>query len=87
MGVQAYTEADLRRLKSVTIRPRGWSHRVRPQVTEYKDVVTGHWIKVIRDEYQRVRMRWSGQDAHVILPHLRIRPLAGSAGTITEERE
>ncbi|MFB4294789.1 hypothetical protein ACBI99_44670 [Nonomuraea sp. ATR24] len=83
MAVQGYSEADLARLRSVAARPQGWSHRVKPQVTEYRDVVTGHWVKVIRDEYQRVRMRWSGQDAHVILPHLRVNPWVG----ITEERE
>lgn len=84
MAVQGYTPSDLTRLRSVAARPRGWSHRVKPKVTEYRDVVTGHWIKVTRDELgNRIRMRWSGQDAHIILPHLRINPWTG----ITEERD
>ncbi|MEU4332325.1 hypothetical protein [Nonomuraea dietziae] len=77
MPVQGYTEADLRKLRSVGVRPRGWSHRVKPAVHEYKDEQTGHWIKVIRNEFNRVRMRWEGQDAHVVLPHLRINPWVG----------
>lgn len=83
MGLQAYTQADLRRLKSVGVRPRGWSHKIRPVVNEYKDEQTGHWVKVIRNEFNRVRMRWEGQDAHVVLPHLRINPWVG----ITVERD
>lgn len=83
MAVQGYTEADLRRLKSVQARPQGFSHRVKPRVTEYRDQVTGHWVKVIRNEFNRIRMRWEGQDAHVILPHIRINPWVG----ITEERD
>ncbi|MCG5220261.1 hypothetical protein [Streptosporangium sp. KLBMP 9127] len=81
--VQAYTPADLRRLKSVAVRPQGWSHRIKPLVTEYKDTETGHWIKVIRSEFNRVRMRWEGQDAHVVLPHLRVNGWTG----ITVERD
>jgi hypothetical protein len=84
MSVQGYTPADLARLRSVGIRPQGWSHRVKPQVREYRDEQTGHWIKVIRSEHNTIRMRWSGQDAHVILPHLRLRP---RLGIITEERD
>lgn len=83
MPIQAYTEADLSRLRSVAVRPGGWSHKVRPHVREYRDERDGHWIKVIRDEYQTIRMRWGGQDAHVVLPHLRINPWVG----IAEERE
>jgi hypothetical protein len=82
--VQGYTEADLRKLKSVQARPRGWSHQIRPVVREYRDVVTGHWIKVIKDQHgNHVRMRWSGQDAHVVLPHIRINPWTGV--TISKE--
>lgn len=84
MAVQGYTEADLRRLRSVHARAQGFSHRVRPVVREYRDLETGHWIKVIKDELgNRVRMRWSGQDARIVLPHLRVNPWVG----ITEERE
>lgn len=82
-ALQGYTPADLTRMRSVAVRPRGWSHRVRPKTREYRDELTGHWIKVIKDELgNKIRMRWAGQDAHVILPHLRINPWAG----ITEER-
>lgn len=83
-GVQAYTEADLGRLRSVVVRPNGWSHRVKPIRREYRDEQTGHWIKVTKDPLGNfIRMRWSGQDAHVILPHLRISPWTGI--TISEE--
>lgn len=83
MGLQGYSKADLDRLKSVTVRPRGWSHHIRPIVREYRDKQTGHWIKVITSTGRRIRMRWDGQDAKVILPHLRIKPWTG----ITEEWE
>lgn len=82
-GVQGYTEADLRRLKSVAVRPRGWSHRVKPLVREYRDTLTGHWIKVIKTTGgHKIRMRWEGQDANISLPHVRIDPWTG----ISEER-
>jgi hypothetical protein len=84
VGVQGYTKADLRRLKSVAVRPRGFSHGVRPVVREYRDVVTGHWIKVITNEQgNRQRMRWSGQDAIVTLPHFTVSPWTGV--TISKE--
>jgi hypothetical protein len=83
VGLQAYTPADMRRLRSVGVRPAGWSHRIRPIVTEYRDVQTGHWIKVIRSEFKKVRMRWEGQDAHVTLPHIRVNPWLG----VTVERD
>lgn len=82
MRVQGYNEADLRRLRSVSVRPGGWSHLVKPKVTEYRDEQNGHWIKVIKSEFNTIRMRWSGQDAHIILPHLRLNPWVG----ITKER-
>lgn len=83
-GVQAYTEADLARLRSVQGRPQGWSHQIRPVVREYRDEHTGHWIKVIKDGHgNRLRMRWEGQDAHVVLPHLRVNPWTGV--TISKE--
>lgn len=83
MGLQGYTQSDLAKLRSVQVRPRGWSYRVKPLVQEYRDLQTGHWIKVIRMEGQRIRMRWDGQDCKVILPHLRIKPWVG----VFEERE
>jgi hypothetical protein len=83
MGLQAYTPADMRRLKSIGIRPAGWSHKIKPVVTEYRDTATGHWVKVIRSEHQRVRMRWEGQDAHVVLPRLHFNPWTG----LTVERD
>ncbi|MFI6904890.1 hypothetical protein ACIBKY_26755 [Nonomuraea sp. NPDC050394] len=84
MSVQGYSEADLRRLRSVAARPRGWSHQIRPVVREYRDIVTGHWIKVTTDQHgNKIRMRWSGQDARVVLPHLSINPWTGV--TISKE--
>ncbi|MBF8191654.1 hypothetical protein ITP53_39370 [Nonomuraea sp. K274] len=84
MSVQGYTAADLRKLKSVQARPRGWSHQVKPVVQEYRDTETGHWIKVIKDQLgNRVRMRWSGQDAIVVLPHFKVSPWTGV--TISKE--
>lgn len=80
MPVQGYTAADLARLRSVMVRPRGWSHHIRPRVREYRDR-RGHWVKLIRSTGQVIRMRREGQDAHVILPHLRIDPWVG----VTEE--
>lgn len=82
MPVQGYSAADLARLRSIATRPRGWSHRIKPRVREYRDERTGHWIKIIRDEFQTIRMRWEGQDAHVTLPHLRLDPWVG----VIEER-
>ncbi|MEV4837794.1 hypothetical protein AB0K05_24950 [Nonomuraea sp. NPDC049486] len=84
MGVQGYSAMDLRRLKSVQVRPRGWTHQVKPHVTEYRDELTGHWIKVIRDQLgNRVRMRWEGQDARIVLPHFKVNPWTGV--TISKE--
>lgn len=78
MRLQGYSEADLRRLKSVQARPRGWTHQVKPVVREYRDTATGHWVKVIKDQLgNRVRMRWEGQDAHIVLPHIRVNPWTG----------
>ncbi|MEV4245224.1 hypothetical protein AB0J63_17635 [Streptosporangium canum] len=80
--LQGYGPADLARLRSVAVRPRGWSHRVKNQVTEYRHPVTGERIKVIRDQLgNKVRLRSHGQDAHVFLPHLRIH---GQSGQIME---
>ncbi|MER7363569.1 hypothetical protein [Nonomuraea wenchangensis] len=84
MGVQGYTESDLRKLKSVAARPRGWTHQIRPVVREYRDTETGHWIKVVKDAHgNRLRMRWEGQDAHVVLPHIQFNPWTGV--TISKE--
>lgn len=78
--LQGYTEADLARLKSITVRARGWSHHIRPRVREYRDQ-RGHWVKLIRSTGLVTRMRREGQDAHIILPHIRIDPWVG----VTEE--
>lgn len=76
--VQGYTEADLCKLRSVAVHPRGWSHRIRPIVREYRDEQSGHYIKVIKDQLgNKIRMRWEGQDAHIFLPHLRVDPWTG----------
>jgi hypothetical protein len=84
VGVQGYSAMDLRRLKSVAVRPAGFSHGVRPVVREYRDELTGHWIKVITDQLgNKVRMRWEGQDARITLPHFTVSPWAGV--TISKE--
>lgn len=80
MPVQGYTEADLARLKSITVRARGWSHHIRPRTREYRDQ-RGHWVKLIRSTGLVTRMRREGQDAHIILPHIQIDPWVG----VTEE--
>lgn len=78
MRLKGYSADDLRRLKSVQVRPRGWTHQVKPVVREYRDTATGHWVKVIKDQLgNRVRMRWEGQDAHIVLPHIRVNPWTG----------
>jgi hypothetical protein len=84
VSVQGYSSADLRRLASVQVRPRGWTHQIKPVVREYRDERDGHWIKVITDQNgNRTRMRWTGQDARVILPHFTISPWTGV--TISKE--
>lgn len=80
MGVQPYTEADLARLRSVQVRPAGWTWRTKDQVREYRDD-RGRWVKVITDQLgNRVRLRWEGQDVKIMLPHLRV------IGRVREER-
>jgi hypothetical protein len=65
--IQPYTAADLARLKSVGVRPQGWSHRVKPR---WKDGVrrsTGERVKVLLDELgNKVRMRQDGQDVKIL---------------------
>lgn len=69
--IQPYTAADLARLRSVQARPRGWSHQVKPQVTEYRDERTRERIKVILDELgNKVRMRRHGQDVKILNPRV-----------------
>lgn len=83
-GLQAYTSADLARLRSVAVRSRGFSHRVKDQVRESRDQ-RGRPVKVTRDQLGNlVRERWEGQDVHVFLPHLRI--LGGIGGEVREVR-
>lgn len=77
MPIQGYGPADLARLRSVQVRPRGWSYRIRPKVREYRHPVTGERIKLIKDIAGNLtRMRRHGQDATVFLPHLRIQTQA-----------
>ncbi|GAA3441067.1 hypothetical protein [Planomonospora venezuelensis] len=82
MSLQGYTPADLARLRSVSVRPAGWSHRIKPKAKDGRHPVTGERIKVILDEVgNRIRMRQHGQDVHVTLPHIRVDLWTG----ITEE--
>jgi hypothetical protein len=65
--VQPYTAADLDRLRSVQARPQGWSHRVKPRVTEGRRPGTGERVKVVLDELgNKVRMRAHGQDVKIL---------------------
>ncbi|WP_326637266.1 hypothetical protein OG884_26480 [Streptosporangium sp. NBC_01755] len=78
--IQPYTPADLLRLQSVQTRPRGWSNRIKPKVTGGRDAQRRP-VKVTLDELGNlIRERWTGQDVHIFLPHLRVRH------SITEER-
>ncbi|HEY9521922.1 MAG TPA: hypothetical protein VIR33_01680 [Thermopolyspora sp.] len=77
MPVEGYTPADLARMKTVQARPKGWTWRTRDQVREYRDK-RGRPVKVIRDQLGNyVRLRWTGQDAHVFLPAVRVRLAVG----------
>ena len=80
MSIKPYTAADLARLRSVQVRPGGWTWRTKDQVREHRDD-RGRWVKVITDQLgNRVRLRWEGQDVKIMLPHLSVR------GTVREER-
>lgn len=80
MGVQPYTEADLARLRSVQVRPAGWTWRTRDQVREYRDE-QGRPVKVVRDQLGNyIRLRWEGQDVKIVAPLIRVRR------TIQEEK-
>ncbi|GHH67643.1 hypothetical protein GCM10017673_14980 [Streptosporangium violaceochromogenes] len=71
-GLQGYGPSDLARLRSVQVRPRGWSHRIKPKVTESRDG-RRRPVRVTLDELgNKVRERWEGQDVHVFLPCLRV---------------
>lgn len=80
MGVQPYTEADLARLRSVQVRPAGWTWRTRDQVREHRDE-QGRPVKVVRDQLGNyIRLRWEGQDVKIVAPLIRVRR------TIQEEK-
>ncbi|TDD54593.1 hypothetical protein E1286_05230 [Nonomuraea terrae] len=65
--IQPYTTADLARLRSIQARPQGWSHRVKPRVTDGRRSSTGERIKVILDELgNKTRMRQHGQDVKIL---------------------
>lgn len=66
-AIRPYTVADLDRLRSVQARPQGWSHRVKPRVTDSRRTSTGERVKVILDELgNKVRMRAHGQDVKIL---------------------
>lgn len=80
MGVQPYTEADLARLRSVQVRPAGWTWRTKDQVREHRDE-QGRPVKVVRDQLGNyIRLRWEGQDVKIVAPLIRVRR------TIQEEK-
>ncbi|GAA4934152.1 hypothetical protein HD597_010096 [Nonomuraea thailandensis] len=65
--IQPYTPADLARLRSVGIRPEGWSHRVKPRWKDGRRPKTGERVKVLLDELgNKVRMRQHGQDVKIL---------------------
>ena len=73
MGVQPYTAADLARLRSVQVRPAGWTWRTKDQVREYRDE-QGRPVKVVRDQLGNyIRLRWEGQDVKIVAPLIRVR--------------
>ncbi|MEV4020161.1 hypothetical protein AB0J35_57765 [Nonomuraea angiospora] len=65
--IQPYTPADLARLRSVGIRPQGWSHRVKPKWVDGRRPSTNERIKVLLDELgNKIRMRQHGQDVKIL---------------------
>lgn len=72
-SVQPYSAADLARLRSVQARPQGWSHRVKPQVREHRDEQRRPVKRTLDELGNIVQERWTGQDAFLFLPHLRVR--------------
>lgn len=80
MSIKPYTAADLERLRSVQVRPTGWTWRTRNQVREHRDE-RGRWVRVTRDQLGNlIRERWEGQDVKIFMPHLRV------IGRVREER-
>jgi len=72
-SIRGYTEADLARLRSVQVRPAGWTWRTKDQVREYRDE-QGRPVKVVRDQLGNfVRLRWDGQDVKIVAPLIRVR--------------
>jgi hypothetical protein len=80
-GIRPYTAADLARLRSVGVRPQGWTHATHDQRREFKDEKSGHWVQVITDQLgNRVRRRWAGQDVKILnfeVPVLRVSSSTG----------
>jgi hypothetical protein len=54
-GITPYSAADLERLRSLQVRPQGWTHATKDQVRECRDPVTGDLVKVITDELAAVK--------------------------------
>lgn len=74
-GITPYSTADLQRLRSLQVRPQGWTHATHDQAREYRDPITGHWVKVITDQLgNRTRLRHEGQDVRIVnIPHVQVR--------------
>lgn len=74
-GITPYSAVDLERLRSLQVRPRGWTHATRDQVREYRDPITGERVKVITDQLaNRTRMRRAGQDVRIVnIPHVQVK--------------
>ncbi|MEO3856241.1 hypothetical protein [Acrocarpospora sp. B8E8] len=72
-GIEPYTAADLERLRSVQVRPQGWTHATHDQVREHRDP-RRRPVKVTTDQLgNRIRERWEGQDVRILAPHIRVR--------------
>jgi hypothetical protein len=73
-GIKPYTAADLERLKSLQVRPQGWTHATKDQTREYRDPA-GHMVKVVTDQLgNRTRLRRDGQDVRIVaIPHVQVR--------------
>lgn len=74
-GVRPYTAADLARLRSIGVRPQGWTHATHDQRREYRDDQSGRFVQVVTDQLgNRVRRRWDGQDVKILnIPVVTIR--------------
>lgn len=67
--IRPYTAGDLERLRSIQVRPQGWTHATHDQRREYRHPITGERIKVTTDQLgNRIRMRREGQDVRIMAP-------------------